>query len=64
MDVTEQYQLKKRLAKLAMTDELTGLNNRRYFFLQPTFRRLKQGQGSFLVRINKFELFVNKDKSG
>jgi hypothetical protein len=33
-------------------------------FFQPTFRRLKQGQGSFLVRINKFELFVNKDKSG
>jgi hypothetical protein len=32
--------------------------------LYPTFRRLKQGQGSFLVRINKFELFVNKDKSG
>jgi hypothetical protein len=32
--------------------------------LDPTFRRLKQGQGSFLVRINKFELFVNKDKSG
>ena len=30
---------------------------------KPTFRRLKQGQGSFLVRINKFELFVNKDKT-
>lgn len=34
MDVTEQHQLKKRLAKLAMTDELTNLNNRRYFLHQ------------------------------
>jgi ribosome-associated protein len=37
---------------------------KRLLNLNPTFRRLKQGQGSFLVRINKFELFVNKDKSG
>ncbi len=34
MDITEQYNLKKRLAKLAMTDQLTNLHNRRYFLLQ------------------------------
>ncbi|MFM7577793.1 MAG: hypothetical protein ACKN9E_01875 [Microcystaceae cyanobacterium] len=32
--------------------------------LKPTFRRLKQGQDSSLVRVDKFGLFVNKDKSG
>ncbi|MFM8295828.1 MAG: HlyD family secretion protein [Microcystaceae cyanobacterium] len=32
--------------------------------LNPTFRRLKQGQDSSLVRVDKFELFVNKSKSG
>jgi type I restriction enzyme R subunit len=39
-------------------------NKELLFTFKPTFRRLKQGQGSCLVRINKFELFVNKDKSG
>jgi diguanylate cyclase (GGDEF)-like protein/PAS domain S-box-containing protein len=33
-DVTEQYELRKHLAELAITDELTGAYNRRYFFQQ------------------------------
>jgi diguanylate cyclase (GGDEF)-like protein len=34
MDVTEQRLLKQQLTKLANTDELTGLFNRRYFFVK------------------------------
>ncbi len=36
VDVSEQRQLQKRLARLAITDELTGLFNRRYFMQRGT----------------------------
>jgi len=55
MDITEQYQLKKRLAKLAMTDELTNLHNRRYFLHQGSIevkRALRYRQPLALLMID------------
>ncbi|BFM38600.1 ABC transporter substrate-binding protein [Synechocystis sp. LKSZ1] len=36
VDITEQRQLQKRLTRLAITDDLTGLYNRRYFMQRGT----------------------------
>ncbi|WP_085299062.1 sensor domain-containing diguanylate cyclase [Cognaticolwellia mytili] len=59
-DVTELYHLKEKFKKLANTDELTGLYNRRYFFdnAKHEFNRAKrnlQALGVISIDIDHFK---------
>jgi diguanylate cyclase (GGDEF)-like protein/PAS domain S-box-containing protein len=66
-DITELYNLKQQLQRQAITDSLTGLYNRRYFYDQANreFARSKRQQQPLSLLVIDIDLFkVINDKYG